>query len=240
MSKYRTDIDKIRDMANLLLLTDLVPGRVSFVVKHPFTDSYYPALVREDNTVEILDLHKPEHIDIWRQDMKKKFEELSLFEILLHVCKPYRLAFLKFNRNVISNEDLGKCLAMVWHEIENISMDINVKCSELVALFKRADRNTLMNEEERKWFDSLEDEVTVYRGVTDYNKRNEKAMSWTTDYNVAVWFAQRFGQSGEVWKITVPKERVLACFLRREKELVLNLYGKKFDMQRTAVKGGRR
>ena len=80
------------------------------------------------------------------------------------------------------------------------------------------------------FLNSLPDTVTVYRGVTKVNHTRQKALSWTVDYQTAVWFANRNRyrnyetESGihEVWTVT-------------EGEVIVNLYGEKFEIRREAV-----
>ena len=80
--------------------------------------------------------------------------------------------------------------------------------------------------EELLVYESLPEEVTVYRGVTSYNRKKEKALSWTLDYEKAVWFANRFSTgTGEVWTMTVPKKRILCYFDGgSEQEAIVDLY----------------
>ena len=80
-----------------------------------------------------------------------------------------------------------------------------------------------MNEEEYAAYRSLENPVTVYRGVTPYNAKNIKALSRTLDRDTAEWFAHRFGEEGAVYKAQIPKEHILAYFNgRNESEVVVN------------------
>ena len=80
-----------------------------------------------------------------------------------------------------------------------------------------------MNQEERAAYKSLEDIVTVYRGVTSYNVKNVKALSWTLDRDTAEWFAHRFGEEGTVYEAQIPKEHILAYFNgRNESEVVVD------------------
>ena len=104
-------------------------------------------------------------------------------------------------------------------------MDANVSKRELVAMFKETDMAVLMNAAEYKTLTELEETVTVYRGVTPYNARNVKALSWTLDKAKARWFATRFGEHGTVYKAQINKRNILAYFTgRNESEIVLNPY----------------
>lgn len=246
--KRQTSIEDVRNVAISLLYVDIVPTRISFIATHPFTDAWDVAIPKEKDSkiaVEFLDLRNEEQRKEWRSYKKKKIEKASLIEILLMLNKPYILTFLKFAKGYISNKDLGECLHCSWKSIENISTDVNVSGSELVAMFKRADRDTLMDKEEAKFYESLPDTVTIYRGVTKVNRTNQKALSWTLDYERAVWFANRYRDYEkeqaihEVWKLNVPKERILATFTTdgkdNEGKVVVNLYRGKFEIERESV-----
>lgn len=72
-------------------------------------------------------------------------------------------------------------------------------------------------------YQELEDTVTVYRGVTSYNAKNIKALSWTLDRETAEWFAHRFGEEGTIYEAQVRKEHILALFTgRNESEVIVD------------------
>ena len=50
-------------------------------------------------------------------------------------------------------------------------------------MFLSVPPESLMDEEERTAHQALEDTVTVYRGVTPYNAKNIRALSWTGSEN---------------------------------------------------------
>ena len=79
-------------------------------------------------------------------------------------------------------------------EDENANNNPHVSKKELLSYFKEASKEYLMNENDFEVYLKLSDIVTVYRGVTDYNKRNIKALSWTLDLEQAKWFAERYSE----------------------------------------------
>lgn len=79
-------------------------------------------------------------------------------------------------------------------------------------MFKDADPQVLMDGEEQKQLTELDDIVTVYRGVTSYNAKNIKALSWTLEQKTAEWFAHRFGEDGTVYEAQIPKQHIYALF----------------------------
>lgn len=219
-----TNLEMIKIMAKSFLRLDIAETRVPFVASHPFTSSWIVGL--PDGSV--VDLHDVETARKWREDVGNLIDKSTLYEIFMMMNTPYILNFLKFVANDMSDEDLGMILGDFWQNIEYISVDNSVTSKQLMALFKRANKNTLMNEDERELFASLPEEVTVYRGVTSYNKRKKKAFSWTTDKGIARWFANRFDTgTGEIWTAVVPKERILCVFNGREKEVIVDMCGYK-------------
>lgn len=225
-AEIQTDIKKIRDMAITFLYIDIAPTTVPFIATHPFTDSWYTAIPEGGSSrdLKLIDLHDEKLQLEWRIALREKIEKCSYDDIILMLNKSYLLCFLKETQNYISDADLAETLRGVWTSIENISNDINVKSNEIVSMFKRADKNILMNEEDKSVFDAFGEEVTLYRGVTSYNKKNKKALSWTLDYKKALWFATRYtSNEHEIWEITVPKKSVLCYFdSRGEKEVIIN------------------
>ena len=106
---------------------------------------------------------------------------------------------------------------------ENPNADANLTKRRLVSLFRSADPSVLMDEDERQMLTDLEGTVTVYRGVTSYNAKNIRALSWTLNYDTAKWFASRFGEHGTVYEARVYKEHILALFNRRnEAEVIID------------------
>lgn len=78
--------------------------------------------------------------------------------------------------------------------------------------------------------DDLPEVVTLYRGAIPGRR---EGMSWTTNLDTARWFAHRFdgvrlgsgpAQVGQVWRIDIPRDYVLARFNHRnESEHVVDV-----------------
>ena len=223
-----TDMERIKSKAKAFLYTDIAETRIPFVASHPFTNTWHTYLPKEGERFgEMIDLHDEEKAKLWRSFMEQSIDEANLLRLFMLMNKPYILTFIKFTQRFLSDEDLGFVLGNFWTEIEQISLDDNITGKDIVEWFTRAAKDKLMDEEERELFNSLPEEVTVYRGVTDHNKSRHKAFSWSTDRKVAEWFADRFQTgTGQIWTLTVPKDRILCCFEgRNEHEVIVNLYG---------------
>ena len=213
----KTDSDKVQDIAITLLWTDVKEAALGLIASHPFTDSWYTCIDGKD----FVDLHDSEALQKWRAAEEKIIRRLPPLALFRLVCKPYRMTFLKYAAQFMSSSDIGSALRETWRSVENISGDINVSQKEMVNLYRISDKNTLMTSEELAAYEKLPTTLTVYRGVTDFNKARKKAMSWTTDSNTAKWFAKRYDNIGEIWIIKICKEDVLAIFDGNEQEVVV-------------------
>lgn len=208
-----TDMKKVKQIAKLLVWLDIEKTFVEHIVTHPFTSNPI-AMVSHNGEHKFLDLTKADEAKIWREDLVKQIEKAkSLTDIILMMNKPYWLYFITTCSEYISESDLGSALGGYWQQVENISGDRNVFSDELVELFVKADKNTLMDKEELEKFNNLPDIVKLYRGVTNYNKQYQEALSWTDDKEKALWFMNRFSSpEKELWTIEAPKSAILACF----------------------------
>ena len=78
-----------------------------------------------------------------------------------------------------------------------------------------------MSESELKTYNDLDDEIVIYRGLTSRNKKNIKALSWTTSFGKAKWFSERWGNGGVVYSATIDKQNILAYFDRKSEDEVV-------------------
>lgn len=198
------------------------------LVTHPFFES---AFVVDRNTNELVNiLEDKDAYERAIEDVTKQIKEVKkYYEFEMLIRKQYRLVFLKFTKEYVSKEDFSNFLIESWIDDEYANRNINVPPTEIIKYFKMADRKTLMNKKEYEIYSMLENTVTVYRGVTDYNKDCDDALSWTLDKSKAEFFATRFSQQGYIYQAKINKDDVLCyCDRRNEKEVILDyrkLYG---------------
>jgi hypothetical protein len=83
-------------------------------------------------------------------------------------------------------------------------------------------RRACMSDEDIRTFDSLPQQIEVWRGTS--HKRGLARLAWTLDREKAVWFAQRFCSESRVPRLAkgmVEKRDVLAYFGgRKEREII--------------------
>ncbi len=89
-------------------------------------------------------------------------------------------------------------------------------------MFRSADKSLLMTAEERKRLDELDDPVTVYRGVTPYNAKSLRAMSWTLGLRKGLVVCKNALIRTERYTAEIEKSHILALFDGRdESEIVV-------------------
>ena len=223
--RRKTDLNGVKSVAKALVMVDIHLTEYSpVVVQHPFTSSGVTATPSEDG-LRLLDITKNEDdLRAWQDYMKGLIDNsTNAYQIYMMVNKPYALAFLSLSESHLSKNDFSEILADAWIRSENPNLDKNFVKNDLVAMFKKADKAVLMDGEEREQFDDFDDTITVYRGVTSYNAKNIRALSWTTDYKTAEWFAHRFDEDGTVYEAQISKEHILAFFNgRNESEVIVD------------------
>lgn len=142
--------------------------------------------------------------------------------VFLHE-RPYRCDALLAVREVgdrLTDERWWRLVGSVWTDSENIWQ--NFAEWDDILNTDRPERESMMDADERRIFDELPNEITVYRGSVA--GLNEGGLSWTTDPAVARFFARRRNDKGRGVIDTglVQKALVVAYFDgRNENEIVV-------------------
>lgn len=222
----KTDMQALKQLAKSLLFFDPVDTEYApLVIKHPFTDSGIVALPQSDGSLGIGNiLENPEDLKAWRKQQAKIIDQAETpFQIAFRITNSYAFGFLKYAQPHLSKDDLSQLLAYMWIHTEAPNSDPNLSKAKLVSMFKAADPTVIMNDEDYLQFKTLDENLTVYRGVTSFNADNIKALSWTLDPDKAFWFAHRFGENGTVYEAQISKEHVYAYFGGRgESEVIVD------------------
>ena len=219
-----TDLERIKQRAKMLLNTNIIETQMSpMFVSHPFTKSGIVFVPEGNDMVELNIAESPVAFVKWKDIMSKQIDNsTSVYNILYILNDAYLLLFFDTIEDLLSPEDYSKLLVHCWKNSEYSNCDANVRKNKLLNYFKKADKKYLLSEEEQTTINSLSDKVIIYRGVTPYNKKNIRALSWTLDYNTAEWFANRFGQNGTVYSATIDKNKIYAYFNDKEQEVIVD------------------
>ena len=225
---------KVKDMAIQFLYVDIKPNKyIDVFCDHPYTDSWFVF-----DGKDMMDLHNQKNADKWRENIRVLLEKCdSLVSIMLLMSKKYFLTFLDYTESFMSNEELGEILSIVWAELENINTNGVMSKQKLLNLFLKADKKSLMDLDALNIYNTLDDKITVYRGINIESTNKEtnvknlskywKALSWTTNIETAEWFARRWIERTDkeitliVFETVVDKKDVIATF-NYENEVVVN------------------
>lgn len=141
--------------------------------------------------------------------------------VFLHE-RPHRLDAFYEAAEFMDDETYWKLLGDIWIDSENIWQNEALWVEVLHS--DRDERTSIMDEDDLKVHAELPADVEVYRGCN----RDERieGLSWTTDKEIARWFARRLYLEGECDEPSVAvgrvaRKNVIACFNgRNEKEVV--------------------
>jgi hypothetical protein len=153
--------------------------------------------------------------------------DITLGYAFYFISKPNRLQMFDFISHIyeIPEPEYTEILKGIWISTE---FPHQHPIPKLVALFKRAQSDLLMDEDEKSIYTNLPEVVEVYRGLPD-KKAKERGLSWTTDLQKAKWFAKRFnGKECKVLKANINKKHIfLYTDARNERECIVNPVGLK-------------
>ena len=221
--RNETDLESVKNIAKALLRVPILETEYSpIIVSHPFTKCGIVTIL-DGNDFKQLDITKnSESLKIWQAQIAKQIDESYSAHFMYYLLNDsYRLMFLNDASKYLSTQEFSDLLGDAWVTSEYANQDENVSKQQLLKLFKSADKNVLMSEDELETFDDFEDTITIYRGVGSGNKNNIKALSWTTSFGKAKWFSERWGKGGKIYSATILKNDILAYFDRKNEDEVI-------------------
>lgn len=226
-----TDLTRVREMSRLIF--DVVPVNInSIVIQHPYISSTFGTNLKG----ELVDLRDKNNFLEMRQRIFDMINKYDLYANYFLVNSPWKLTWLKFTKDYISNKEFSELLADAWVTQENPNDDKNVSRRTAISWFKHADKKSLMTEKDFEIYKSLPDKIKVYRGVSV--GRVELGLSWTANKKKAQWFQHRFDEvhgskKGYLLEAIIDKKDILAYFnTRGEDEIVVNVYAIKGNIRK--------
>lgn len=216
------NIDRVKEAAKVLLFTDIHPTEFSpIVVHHPFTSSGIVG-IKENGKVDIINILDDTNLERWRMHISSFIDRAGDFrEIFYMINNPYRLRFLRMIMDDLTAEELGHFLGAAYTADEFPSS--NIGKNDLMKMFRRATRESLMTKEELAFLDALPEKVRIFRGVQSANRKHINGMSWTLNQDTAKWFAERFHKKGVVYAADISQEHIFAYYTaRNESEVVVD------------------
>lgn len=223
--KLTTDLENVKKIAKCLLNIEIYETDYSpMIVSHPFTKSGIVLIPNNKNDADFMNIIENKTAFVkWKNLISKHIDSsCDIFQIYSMLNDAYSLEFFDAISEYLSSYDFSRLLVNVWVKSDYANLNRNVSKKKMLQYFKQADPNILMNEDELKTFLSLEDNVTIYRGVTSYNRHNIKALSWTLNFQTAKWFADRYEENGTVYSANIDKRHIYAYFDSNEEEVIVD------------------
>ena len=218
----QTNLKEIQSASKALLYAVSVRCDNPFgIISHPFTNN---VMVVDDNH-QVINITDCDVCMNWKNMMAARIDNANLERIYMMINKPWRITWLKYVEQYMSNSDFASYLsdAYVSEEMPNLNPNVTIKA--LIQWFKRANKKDLMDTEELCFYEELPDTIELYRGVS--HEGTELGISWTTEYETAKWFAERFAtdeHKARIYKVVANKENCLCYFGNRgEHEIILDV-----------------
>lgn len=227
----QTNLELIRKRAiEFLYIEPEINKELPIFVLHPFFDNrnfFIPGnKLKEGIFIDIFE--SDENLSIARDLLKSRINSAkNPFQVIYMIRDADKRTFFKFIMDYLDDKDFGEIFRYVWTATEYPHFDINVSVAEFKKMFKKANKNYLMEKEEIKELETMPEEIIIYRGIT--SDTYYKALSWTLDENRARWFSKRFNKNGNVFQAKIKKKDVLAYFNNEEKEIIID-YNKIYDL----------
>ncbi len=217
-----TDLEKVKGVAKVLANVSVQKNdNLPFLCYHPYSSYVHiGSPINHNKTYNILEENDYRE---WVSELCVAIDRAEDLEHLLYLVNtPYYLTFLKYAKNYICERDFGELFTHSWVTEDNPNGDVNVPMKTSCSWFRGIRKEYLMNEHDMEKYNALPDKVTVYRGVSA--GREHYGLSWTTDKEKAVWFANRFSK-GYLLKVTIDKKYALAYLTSRgEEEVVVDVF----------------
>lgn len=132
------------------------------------------------------------------------------------ISKGYRMQAFQDMFNIIPDEEKINLFKEVYSSMEYNFREIKNKFLQKIIKYKQP--ITEITPDEKGY-------VTVYRGESSESTPYKKALSWTTDLDTAIFFANRWKVLGAVGKVNQGKVHIdnIICYIedRKEKEVIV-------------------
>lgn len=150
-----------------------------------------------------------------KEQLQRAIENKDWSSFIFIHERPYRFDALEEAVYTHEVDSPGELIRQVWIDSENIHQNYEA-WGDLIR-----DYGVTMSDDDKKAFDKLPEEFTIYRGCTP---AGDTGYSWTVDENQAVWFAERFEhEEARVISSRIKKSNVRAFLAGRGESEVLVL-----------------
>ena len=184
----------------------IVETPIGLYIKHPLVFQPYLSATLANQQLE-------QKYKFLRKALKTKNFNQYIF---LHE-RPYRINAFQDIKKDLDNKTYWRLLSNIWTDTENSWQDIETW--KKLFKSKRNKKENLMGGQELATYESLDNELIIYRGCV--KGLNENGLSWTLNKDQAEWFAKRFDKDGIVIEKRINKKNIVAYFNSRGEEEVV-------------------
>jgi hypothetical protein len=186
----------------------------------------FDSLFLEKQIFQIEDVHE---INLIYENIKNHHMTIDYFEKLWNLKRGFKLDwFQNVSQEVMEFRGEEYYYKLLGDVLVDIEFFHDAKYDILDLLRFGINPRLMMNEVENLSFDNLPDSLTIYRGFSIKDDKLDiedfVSLSWTLDYNKAVWFSDRHcGLKQIILKCEIKKDEVLSYFTRRkESEIIVD------------------
>jgi len=129
-----------------------------------------------------------------RKAVEEAIENEDWMQVVWLHERPYRIYVLHDFATEMSDQDFWNALGSIWTDSENIWQN-EEEWRDLWQVERPGRLDYVMDDDDKLVFSNLPETITVYRGCIQ--GENEDGMSWTTDFQIAEFFAKRFAEIRE-------------------------------------------
>jgi hypothetical protein len=157
--------------------------------------------------------------------LNRCIQENNYMDFFIRVDSRARILLFKRLFNEIPDKDLYEVFLTIYTHADYGFTEIDEKYFSRIIKCKPKQQQQKIEKSLKHKIDE-DGFITVYRGVGSKSTSPEKAYSWTTDINIAAFFASRFSQVGDIYTGKVHIKDVIAYVEDRNEHEILALPGK--------------
>lgn len=158
----------------------------------------------------------------------------DFYEFAFWIRYPFTLDFLEKTIELINMKDFCKYLMEIWvnknetlqiFKMKSFTFNYKKDQERFIKYFKLAEKKYLMNKNELDIYNKMDCNVTIYRGLAEFNKDNIRGISWTINKDIAqnIFANAEKGKKGYVYKAQINKKDIFSyCNARNEEEVIVD------------------
>lgn len=179
---------------------------------HPFFETKLLPIHNENGNIEFINVMQSEENHKKAIEYYKSLilEADDVYHIIMLMRNADKRTFFLHIKDYLSEKDFSVIWRNIWINTEFQHRDINVSIAQMKKIFKQADMKYMMSDKEIQMFENLPEKVTVYRGFNC--DKYYKALSWTTDKEIADRFSKRFNSKGIIFRALIDKKYIYGFF----------------------------